>query len=112
MEAGYDKIPSPETWGNEISLFYPDDKEAVYGHVARNVNLIKTFSEMMQPYSVVKSHSFSEEVLRLCFEIRGCEFLDSVDLLGVNYDMEKVQNSRFNFWTINITIINPDQRMD
>lgn len=95
-----------------MSLFYPDDKDAVYGHVARNVNMIKTFSEMMQPYVIVKSFKYIEEMLRLSLEVRGCEFLDSAEVMGVKYELEKVQNKRFNFWTVNVIVVKPEQSLD
>ena len=71
VEAG-DKIPKAEKQGNELSLFYPDDPKSIYGNVSRNMNLIFTFAEMMNPFLVFKNIQIEQEKLILDMELRGC----------------------------------------
>lgn len=75
-----------------MSLYYPEAKDAIYGHVARNINMIKTFAEMHDPFISLKSLIEKENKLIINLDIRGCDILDKIVINNVDVLKDAVKN--------------------
>lgn len=68
------------------------DENAVYGHVARNINLFMTFADMMNPYLYIKTMNYLQNVLKIGLEVRGCENLDMIEIENKESNINKEKN--------------------
>ena len=98
VEAGDDKTPSEGTLGNEIAIFRPHSDEAVWGNVTRNIVLFMKFTEIVQPYAIIKEVKYTDKLI-VDMAVRGCVTVQGIDIpkfkhgLIRNYSTEKNEHS-------------------
>lgn len=84
IEAGYDKTPKEETLGNELAIFKPFKKEAIWGHVSRNAHLSLKFAEYMNPSINIDSVKFDKGIF-IKLRVIGCVKMTDVQVEKLNY---------------------------
>lgn len=105
VEAGYDKIPEEEDLGNELSIFEPDNENAIWGHISRNTYLSLKFAELMKPFITITELIYDKGLI-FKFIVKGCHTLNEVtvdDRKFVVVSSKKEENTGHHFVELVIT---------
>ena len=106
VEAGKSKIPLEQTLGNELAVFEPLSKDAVWGNVSRNIVMAMKFIEVIQPYLIVLDIQYTE-TLMLKLAIKGCSTLEINKIGPYEHKVtETSYNEYSNEYVITLLIIN------
>lgn len=108
IEAGYDKIPDEEDLGNELSIFEPDNENAIWGHISRNTYLSLKFSELMKPFISISEMVYDKGLI-IKFTVKGCHTLNEVsvdDRKFVVVSSQKEENTGYHLVELVVTQIN------
>lgn len=70
--------------GNELAIFKPYKKEAIWGHVSRNAHLVLKFSEYMNPSINIDSIKFQKGIF-MKLRILGCVKITDIKIDDRNF---------------------------
>lgn len=84
VEAGENKIPDSETLGNEIAVFKPFDKNAIWGNISRNIHMSLKFAEYANPTLNIDKVTFDKGIF-IKLRILGCVKISDIKIEKFNH---------------------------